>query len=131
MLQNCYKKKLKGKKISRSYQRNRTPSAKRLTQTLFFKSWLRASLVIVFFTFQLKTTTTCFEQDIFYNNPAENAMNKSILRKIAGCYQNRNSSDFFVGIISPTKILRNIWNSCAENFGKLSEKCMPWRFILI
>ena len=96
MLQNCYKKKLKGKKISRSYQRNRTPSANRLTQTLFFKSRLRASLVIVFFTFQLKSTTTCFEQDIFYNNPAENAMNKSILRKIAGCYQNRNSSQTFL-----------------------------------
>ena len=32
-VQNCYKKRLKHKAFSGSYQRNRIPSAKRLTQT--------------------------------------------------------------------------------------------------
>ena len=48
-LQICYKK--RSKKISWSCQKNRTSSAKRLSQPPFFRFWLRArSLLIVFFT---------------------------------------------------------------------------------
>ena len=65
-LQICYKKRFK--KISWSCQRNRTPSAKRLSQTPFFRFWLRASLLIESFLLILKTTTACFEHDIFRNN---------------------------------------------------------------
>ena len=54
-LQICYKKRLKN--FSESYQRNRTPSGKRLSQTPFFRFWLRASPVIESFRLKLKTMT--------------------------------------------------------------------------
>ena len=44
-----------------SYQRNRTPPAKHLCQTPFFRFRLRASLVTESFLLKLKTITTCFE----------------------------------------------------------------------
>ena len=69
-LENCYKKRLQPKTCSGSYQRNRTPSAKRLRQTLFFRS--RASLVIESSLLKLKIITTCFEQYIFHNNLKNN-----------------------------------------------------------
>ena len=52
MLQNCYKKKLKSKNVSGSYQRNTTSSAKRHRQIPFFQipTQDKSSLVIVFFT---------------------------------------------------------------------------------
>ena len=56
----------------------------------------KSSDSLFYFSLKLKTTTRCFEQDIFYNNLAENAMNKTIPRNIAGCYQNRNSSQTFL-----------------------------------
>ena len=68
-LQICYKRRLK--KLSWSWQRNRTPSAKRLSQTLFFRFWLRASLVIESFLLKLKTITSCFEH-VFHNNLKDN-----------------------------------------------------------
>ena len=43
-------------------QKNRTPSAKHLGQTPFFRFGLRASPVIESFILKLKTITTCFEQ---------------------------------------------------------------------
>ena len=50
-----------------SYQRNRTPQAKHLGQTPFFRFPLRASLVIESFLQKLKTLM-CFEQDVFLRN---------------------------------------------------------------
>ena len=55
-----------------SCERNTTPSAKRLSQTPFFRFWLRASLVIESFLRKLKTITLCFEHDIFHNNLKDN-----------------------------------------------------------
>ena len=61
-LQTCHQK---------SYQRNRTPSAKHQSQTTFFRLRLRESLVIESFLLKLKGITTCFEGDIFHNNQKE------------------------------------------------------------
>ena len=95
--------------FSWSSQKNRTPSAKHLSQTPFFRFRLRASPVIESFLLKLKTITTCLEHDIFHNNLKGNIMDTSILTNtVAGCYQNRNTSQtFFVGIISPPKISTN------------------------
>ena len=102
------------KNFSWSSQKNRTPSAKHLSQTPFFRFRLRASPVIESFLLKLKTITTCLEHDIFHNNLKGNIMDTSILTNtVAGCYQNRNTSQtFFVGIISPPKISANCpWRS--------------------
>ena len=55
-----------------SSQKNRWPSAKYLSQTPFFRFRLRASPVVESFLLKLKTTTTCFEHDIFHNNLKDN-----------------------------------------------------------
>ena len=90
-----------------SSQKNRTSSAKDLCQTPFFIFGLRARPVIESFLLKLKTIATCFKHDIFHNNLNENIKNKSILTNTVGCYQNRNSSDLFGGIISLQKFSTN------------------------
>ena len=103
-LQNCYKKKLQPKTFSGSYQRNRKPSAKRLRQTPFYRSRLRASLVIESFLLKLKTITTCFEQDIFHNNLKDNVYGQIYYQKYSQLVPKYEFiTDFFVGIISSTK----------------------------
>ena len=82
-------KRFKHKTFSQSYQRYRTSSAKRRWPTPIFRLQLRASLMTGSFLLKLKTITTCFEQDIFHTE------RKSILRYIAGCYQNKSTSQTF------------------------------------
>ena len=65
-LQVCYKKRLKI--FSWNCQRNRTPLGKRLSQTPFSRFQSKTSNSLFF----LKTITTCFEHDIFHNNPKDN-----------------------------------------------------------
>ena len=95
--------------FSWSSQKNRTPSAKHISQTPFFRFRLRARPVIESFLLKLKTITTCLEHDIFHSNLKDNIMDKSILTNIVvGCYQNRNTSQtFFLWIISAPKISTN------------------------
>ena len=93
-LQICDKKRLKRKKCSWSYQRNKTPLAKRLSNNLFFRFQVRAILVIE--SFLTKTEDHNYRLWTWYfsqwleGQPLWTSIFK--LTNIPDCYQYRNPS---------------------------------------
>ena len=94
-LQICYKKRLKTKKFSWSYQRNTIPSTKPFRQTPFFQI-LTQSKSSESFLRKLKTITTALNIIFFTITWRATSMDKSILTNIVGCNQNRNPSQIFL-----------------------------------
>ena len=104
-LQICNKKRLKK---FWSYQRNRAPSAKGLSQTPFLRFWIRASPVIESFWLKLKTIILCFEHDISHKILNDNVYGQVYSYKYCRLLTKQKSlTDFLLGIISPPKISRN------------------------
>ena len=70
-----------------------------------------------FFLLKLKTITTCFEHGSFHNNLKDNVYGQVYSYKCCRLLPIQESAiEFFVGIISPPKILRNCpWQSHSFN----------------
>ena len=98
-------------KFSWSCQKIRAPSAKGLSQTLYFRFWLRASLVIESFLLKLKIITPCFEHDISHNNLKDNVYGLVSSYKYCKLLTKLESiTDFLMGIIARLNISRNcLW----------------------
>ena len=95
---------IQDRNFSGSYQRNRMPLAKHLRQTPFFRLWLRASPVRLFLNLNWRPWLRVLNTLFFTITWKATYIDKSVLRNIEICYQNKNPSDLLQGLFHSLKL---------------------------
>ena len=80
------------------------PLAKHLQQTPFFRLWLRASPVRLFFNLNWRPWLRVLNMLFFTITWKATYIDKSVLRNIEICYQNKNPSDLLQGFFHSLKL---------------------------